>query len=776
VEVFQVGFPECSQVRSFTINTPSEAISLDTITLINVGCSNDQGSASIKPSGGKAPYNIQLTNGTTGAVSNAIQVTANLFQELTAGQYSIRITDALGCIQTFTNEFEFLLPDPISGTVTATNLVCQGDTDASLSFTLNSRNIGTNYRYLLQKFNDLAGTHLIASSTSQVSSPFNNLAAGFYRIKVLDDMGCSFESTITQIEDPVEVVAQVLTVQTMGCQNGAILELSAQGGTAPYSWSFDESTFNPMNGINGMGTHVFQNVSDGTYQYYIRDSFNCISIISNEITINPIETLTVVVDTDAAFINCNGESSALIDAEADGGLGNYQYGLFADAGLVNEIIPYQSTGLFANLLQGMYYISVMSEDCQVTSEVIQITEPESLVITPTIMNVLCHGDENGSITIDVEGGSGVYQYAISPNLNQFDDKNTFENLAPGDYRVIVQDTNGCFELIEFTIVEPALLEMEVTSTPEICIGDNDGSVSVSINGGTSPYSTALDSNEDNEFVEGKFMYTNLPGGTYILFVRDVNGCTINETITVENGANLNANVAVIYECAGDTPNNYIALTLADTTITTEVMYALDSTDPNDFVLDPNFTNLAPSMHYVSIAHANGCINTVKFEVEGFEPLSLSLEQRNLNEITAIASGGKEGYTFYFDDQENGDDAIFYIRRTDTYTVRVVDQNGCESIATIFMEFIDIEIPNFFTPDGDGENDRWIPRNIAQFPDIYINIFDRYGRTVYTIQDNDEGWDGFYQKNTLPTGDYWYVIKLNGPEDQREFIGHFTLYR
>jgi hypothetical protein len=127
------------------------------------------------------------------------------------------------------------------------------------------------------------------------------------------------------------------------------------------------------------------------------------------------------------------------------------------------------------------------------------------------------------------------------------------------------------------------------------------------------------------------------------------------------------------------------------------------------------------MHYVSIAYANGCINTVEFKVEDFEPLSLSLGQRNLNEITAITSGGKEGYTCYLDNQENGDDAIFYIRRTDTYNVRVVDQNGCESIAIIFMEFIDIEIPNFFTQAGAGESDHWIPRNIAQFPDIYINI-------------------------------------------------------
>lgn len=775
-EVVQAAFPDCAQVRSFSISTPPAAITLDTIDLTDVGCSNDQGSAAIKPLGGVAPYDIVLTNSTTSTSHNATQVNANLFQSLTAGEYTVSVTDALGCVQTFTNAFELLTPDPISGTVTATGLVCQGDTDASLSIALNARNVSSNYRYLLHKYTDNAGTTLLESSASQVSNTFNNLSAGFYRVEVFDDMGCTFISPTTEIVDPIEVNSQLITLQAMSCQNGAILELTAQGGTGPYTWSLDGSTFNPMNNANGAGTHVFQNVGAGTYMYYVSDSFNCISILSNTVRIEPIEALTVTLDTTAAFINCNGESSALISADADGGLGNYRYGLFADTGLSIEIRPYQSSGLFDNLAQGNYYVSVMSEDCQVTSEVINITQPDPLSIDTTITDIQCHGEENGSIVIDVTGGSGLYQYAISPNLNQFDDDNSFEDLSLGDYSVIVQDSNGCFELIEFTVSEPDLLEMETSTTPEICAGDRDGSITINVSGGTAPYSTALNSNQDADFVEGRLNIENLAGGTYIVFVKDANGCTTNETVIVEGGANLNAMAEVIYECPGDTPNNSVHLILEDETVVPELMYALDSSDPNDFVLEADFTNLAAGTHFITIAHANGCINTVDFEVEGFEPLVLVLEQRNLNEITAIATGGKERYTFYFDDYDNGDSNTFYIRRTDTYTVRVVDDNGCEASATIFIEFIDIDIPNFFTPDGDGKNDLWIPRNITQFPDIWINVFDRYGRQVFRLIDSPNGWDGFYQEHTLPTGDYWYIIKLNGENDTREFIGHFTLYR
>ena len=206
------------------------------------------------------------------------------------------------------------------------------------------------------------------------------------------------------------------------------------------------------------------------------------------------------------------------------------------------------------------------------------------------------------------------------------------------------------------------------------------------------------------------------------------------------------------------------------------MYALDSRDPSAMQMDPDFSNLAPGPHYLAISHINGCVQTIDFEIDAFEPLTLVLEQRNINEITAIAEGGQPEYTFYFNDEDYGSDNTYYINATGTYTVRVVDQNGCVVEAEIFMEFIDIEIPNFFTPDGDGMNDFWIPENMEGFPQILIKIYDRYGRVVAEVRYGVQGWDGNYNGKELPTGDYWYTIQLNGENDTREFVGHFTLYR
>ncbi|SHJ26383.1 T9SS type B sorting domain-containing protein [Pseudozobellia thermophila] len=774
VEVTQDDLPNCSQVRSFNITTPSAPIALAPIETEDVGCTNDLGSANIVPTGGEAPYDIILTHNGSGTTYTANQVNSFLFQGLGAGQYTVEVTDNLGCNPTFANAFELVVPDPISASISSTTLLCIGDTDASVTAAVTPRNVTTDYRYVLYTYDDAAGTTRLQTSSTQTTSTFDNLRSGFYSIGIFDDMNCSFETPIEEIVEPTEVEGQLVTAQRLTCLSDAELVLTASGGTAPYMWSTDGTTFNAMNETNGPNSHLFTNVTPGVYQYYIRDSFNCVSVLTNSITINPIEPLQVAIDDSAATVNCNGQSTAAIFAEADGGLGNYQYALFSDAALTNEIRPNQSTGIFIDLPVGNYFVRVQSEDCEVSSAQITIEEPTALQVTPQVTDVSCNGSDDGSITIDASGGTGVYQYAISPNLNQFVDDNTFDRLSPGDYTLIVQDSNGCFEVIEATITEPEVLEVSATTSPEICVGEENGSIDLVITGGTAPYSTRL-STETN-FVEGRTRFENLAWGVYIIYIEDAQGCEETITATIDAGVNLGATVEPVYGCNGNTPSNYVNIVLDDTSISDEVLFGLDTSDPAEMQLNPFFRDIAPGNHYIAISHANGCMATYDFEIESFEPLTLTVEQSNINQITATVNGGKEGYTYYFGDTNNGSDNVFYITETDTYLVTVVDENGCEATASIFMEFIDIEIPNFFTPNGDGANDIWKPRNIEIYPDIFISIYDRYGRTVYRFRDNEDGWDGFYQNSELPSGDYWYIIKLNGQADTREFVGHFTLYR
>ncbi|WP_435622582.1 T9SS type B sorting domain-containing protein [Flagellimonas sp.] len=777
VEVVQDAFPDCTQVRAFSITTPSAPITLNPVDLTGVGCTNDQGSALVAPAGGVGPYTIALTHNGTAVTTTVNSVNSHLFQNLTAGQYSISITDNLGCTVPFPNEFELLLPDPITASIANTNLVCQGDTDASVTVTVNPRNVVATYRYILNTYNDAVGSVLLSSSTSQSGANFDNLGAGFYNVTVLDDTNCTFETNIVEIIEPSDVDALLVTNQTLGCNTNAELLLVASGGTAPYTWSIDGITFNAMNETVITDTHLFTNVPVGNYQYYIRDSFNCVSTISNEVSLEPIETLTVTLDTSAASVNCNGESNALIAADANGGLGNYQYALFTDLALTNEVRPNQTTGTFIALPVGTYYVRVQSGDCQVISEEVIVDEPEVLIVTPTIVDISCSGAEDGSISLDVQGGTGNYLYAISPNLNQFESENTFDELAPGSYQVIVQDENGCFELVEFDITEPQALDVVSTVTDEICFDSSDGTISLQISGGTAPYFTALNSNMDADFVQDITEYNDLPSGTHVVFVRDANGCEYSEVFEVQNGVDLEGAVEVIYQCDGNGfTSNSIQVVLNDDTVTNDVLYGLDTSDTSLMQLEPTFENLSGGEHFVTVVHNNGCVNTLTFNVEIFEQLTLELREGEINQIDALATGGSGNYSFSINDGPSGIEDTFYIRETAVYTVTVTDENGCSISQEIFMEFIDIEIPKFFTPDGDGQNDTWAPDNIEQYPNIFIKIFDRYGRALFFFNGNQDSWDGMYQLQDLPTGDYWYIIRLNGEQDQREFVGHFTLYR
>ncbi len=777
VTITETDVPFCSEDTNLvTIISPDIALSGVVTPLAEATCTDDQGVIRVEVEGGYKPYDIVLTNTTTGDAYNMDNVNEGIFTGLAAGDFSISITDDAGCIVNYNETLTPATPIMANATPLVTDLACYGDRGAVVTANVTGGGSGT-YSYQLNFYNE-TGTTITATTGEQTNPNFTDLGAGFYSVTVVDGWNCDTTTNIVEVREPTEVQASLIRTDALTCTTGAEFELTATGGSGTYEYSVDNINFLPMTS-NPLGLPETGMYPAGRYQFYVRDAINgCESAVSNAITESEIPALELTVDTSAAVLNCTGESTAIIYATADGGLGNYQYELFTDSSLsvASRIAGPQSQGVFRDLGAGTYYVTVVSEDCTTAPEEVNIIEPTPLSYTDIVVDITCAGENNGEITVTLSGGAGGYQYAISPNLNQFYDENTFTDLAPGEYTIIAQDQNGCFEYLTYTISEPSSLAVEVETTPEICVDSQDGTIILDITGGTAPYSTALNSNSDEDFVLNRTEFYNMAAGNYLIVIKDANGCDTNVVVDIEAGVNLNATVDPVYECTGDIPDNYVNITLEDDSVIGDVLYAIDSVDPADLQLNPDFRNTAPGNHYITIAHANGCFVTIDFVIEAFEPLTLELEQNNMNEITAVVEGGREGYTYYFDGIDNGDSNTFYITRTDTYEVRVVDENGCSTVANIFMEFIDIELPNFFTPDGDGQNDLWIPRNIEQYPEILIKIFDRYGRVVSEQSVDSEGWDGTYLDNELPTGDYWYVVKLNGERDEREFVGHFTLYR
>ncbi|USD23802.1 T9SS type B sorting domain-containing protein [Flagellimonas marinaquae] len=310
---------------------------------------------------------------------------------------------------------------------------------------------------------------------------------------------------------------------------------------------------------------------------------------------------------------------------------------------------------------------------------------------------------------------------------------------------------------------------------ETCWENDNGSVSIEIGDAVFPVTVQLNSMEPMVFNTDSFSITDLSPGNYEMSVIDDTGCETNTNFTIlQGGPNLSGSVNVMYLCDANLPSNTIDVTLSDSSISSNVLYALDSTDPNDFILSPDFGNINPGKHSLFILHDNGCVGEITFEVENFEPLELSLTSEYVNQITANVTGGTAPYTYYFDDNDATDSNTYTITRSGAFTVRVIDSNGCEVVQSISMNLMEITIPDFFTPNFDGQNDYWAPRNTKLFPDIETYIFDRYGRKIWTLGPS-EAWDGEYDSKPMPSGDYWYIVKLNDGSG-REFVGHFTLYR
>ncbi|WP_422373769.1 T9SS type B sorting domain-containing protein [Flagellimonas sp.] len=384
---------------------------------------------------------------------------------------------------------------------------------------------------------------------------------------------------------------------------------------------------------------------------------------------------------------------------------------------------------------------------------------------------------------DVESCDSYILPALA-NGNYFDAPNGGGNaLSAGDVitatttlYVFSPGAGSCPDVENSFVVTITGFSVNINIEHETCWESDNGSVFVVIGDAELPVTVQLNNMAPMVFNTDSFSIDDLSPGNYEMSVIDDTGCETNTGFSIQpGGANLGGSVDVLYSCDANLPSNTIAVTLFDPLVSNDVLYALDSTDPNDFTLSPDFVNISPGDHSLFIMDNNGCIGEIPFEVESFEPLELTLTSEYVNQITANVTGGTAPYTYYFDNNSGTDSNTYTINRSGTVTVRVVDSNGCEVFESTTMNLMEITIPNFFTPNNDGQNDFWRPRNIEQFPDIETYIFDRYGRKIWIIGPLDQGWDGTYESRPLPSGDYWYIVRLNDGTG-REYVGNFTLYR
>jgi len=334
----------------------------------------DNGSITVATDGGQAPFMYSL-DGTNFQASNS-------FDNLTAGEYTITISDN-------------------DGNITTSNAVVISEpNEISVSTSVDENTI---------TINASGGTGVLEysmdNSTFQSGNVFDNLPNGDYIFYVRDENDCVVSSMTATVLINDLVISASLTGE-LSCFNGndASITVNVSGGTATFNYS--------INGGPTQTSNVFAGLDAGTYTITVGDA-NQFTASSNTITIENPSELILSLSTLGNELTANGS----------GGTSPYQYSL--------DGTNYQNENVFANLVNGAYTIYLRDDnDCVVTS-MLNI-DIEALSAAATITDeILCNGDATASFSISVSGGTSPYQYVLN---NNFQDSNVFENLGAGSYR------------------------------------------------------------------------------------------------------------------------------------------------------------------------------------------------------------------------------------------------------------------------------------------------------------------------------------------------------
>ncbi|MDD2344873.1 MAG: gliding motility-associated C-terminal domain-containing protein, partial [Bacteroidales bacterium] len=341
------------------------------------------------------------------------------------------------------------------------------------------------------------------------------------------------------------------------------------------------------------------------------------------------------------------------------------------------------------------------------------------------------------------------------------------------YSVRIEDAKGCFILQEVNVKQPDALELTYDA---FCQG---GIVGVRINGsgGSLPYQYSIDGG--STFQASNQFDNTITGEVIYLVVKDANNCMSEIlSVNVENLNTLNAEVNIISQnlCHG---SNDAAAEIIVTGGTTPYEYNLNN---QGYTMNNLFQNLAPGSYSVQIRDLSTCPAFVAFEIEEQSPILIQLLSQNEADCSGSGGGSAEiavqgGESPYTYNWSNGDHrATATNLPKGTHTVTVTDGNQCEILYNIEIGIDpasqDLDIPNVFSPNGDGINDTWVVKNLELHPENELVIINRWGNEVYTQKSYKNDWDG----TQLNERTYFYVLKVNMCNEERKFTGYITIIK
>jgi gliding motility-associated-like protein len=656
------------------------------------------------------------------------------FTGLPSGVYTLTATDGNNCLGSTT--ITLGEPPVWNVVVNATDLVCFQDNTGFIQIV--AAGATGPYTYDLDGNGNGTGVYPL-------------LAANNYNITVTDANNCTFNTT-QLIDEPAQLTEN--NVPTDALCNGACdgeIDITAAGGTAPYSYSAD-------NGTIQQSGNVITGLCAGNYTVYVEDDNGC-TVTSPQTIGEPTAVGAGLVSNPATCGNSNGDitmtgngGTPIYTYSSDNGVtfqagtnfaglapGNYnmvvedqngcQYSelhtvlseaspqfisvtntdidcfgncngeITAQANGGTGALTYdiggagQAAGLFQNQCAGNYTVTVTDANNCTATQVVDIIQPTNLAHVVSTTDLMCFQDNSGIIDITTNGGgTAPYLYSFDGGAT-FGTNNIADYLAQGNHDIVVEDANGCQSASTESLAEPTLLTVAAVVDQDVtCFGGTDGQGTATPAGGTTPYTYTWSSGGAAAIEAG------LAAGGYIIDVTDNNGCTAQDAITiVEPPMVIITSVsATDASCSG----------VCDGTISINSAQAVQFSVDNGatFQATGNFTGLCGAVggqvYDIVVENANGCPQTSTITITEPTPVVLDpiapidICYEGFGTLEAFANGGSGAYHYVWDAT---DTAQYYgvsgLTAQTNFTCIAYDLNGCPSNAEVGV--VNVPHPPFY---------------------------------------------------------------------------------
>ncbi len=650
---------------ALTINNPDPIdLNLDLVT--NVACNGDfTGVIDITPTGGTPGFSYAWTG------PNSFSTNTQDISGLAIGAYNLTITDINGCSTDFLPVAIISENSPIAGAFSITNVSCgapatssDGAIDASIS--------GGAAPYIYS----WSGPNGFTASTQDISG----LESGSYLLEVTDNAGCVQTMDPQIVNAPAELTATPTQVDISCFGDGdGVIDLAVAGGAAPYTYAWT--------GPNGFtaSTQDIAGLEAGAYSVTVTYGGSCAMPFPNIATI--AESPQIQVSSTKTNITCGGLNDGTIDITVSGGLSPYTFAWTGPNGFTS------SNEDLSGLEPGDYNLTVTDANTCLVSFPGQetIIEPSSVLVTNvTHVDILCNGDTNGSININVGGGIAPYVYnwtnSTGTSVSSIQDP---VGLPADTYSLAIMDANGCtFNFPDLAVIsEPPPLTASLAKTDVSCFGAGDGTITVTPTGGAGGYEFS----SDGVNYQGGTTLGSLTPGFYSIRTRDANLCVVTDTITILGPTEiLIQSETATYLC----PGNLLG-TISINGVSGGIgSYTYSINNGTDFYSSNLFNGLAPGSYQTVVQDASGClvsgnlnvlVEPPPFQITRFEQDDITTcfdSEDGRIQIEAIGGTGTIVYSL------NGDTPVsigdFQNLPGGTHLLTLIDGNACTHDTTIVI--------------------------------------------------------------------------------------------